>query len=163
MTFCTLISIYIYIYITAKQYNWSSPLLFKFFYLMSFSSYYLCCFFIINIRTTSGIADHRLEHSCLCESVPNSSFLRTIPGQEDASVAWLQVSLNSLGPGLCRLSLFQSQGGMLMVTWRDKWWSSSGSSHATCSYRHSLLNRIVTDGSGQPVRCCTSALVALWL
>ena len=96
-------------------------------------------------------------HSCLHKSAPRVPVLRSMPGREEAKVAWFRISLNSTGPGVSRAlaghprRLLQSRGGMLMAVRRARQWSVFRLARATWPNKRSLLQRMVSDSGGQPV------------
>src|SRR6218665_2203163 len=54
------------------------------------------------LSSSSPGANPPRGHGCPNESTPDSPILRSVPGGEKANVGWFQVSLNSVGPRVCR-------------------------------------------------------------
>jgi len=90
----------------------------------------------------------RLGHSCLQKSAPSISLLRSMPGRVETNVTWLQIGLNSAGPGVCWASSpsFSIPWRLLIMARRAWQWSISGWARAISAIdRICALNLIVQD------------------
>jgi len=119
-------------------------------YIADMKAKFYCSAVLTHIIIKSG--PRRLGHSCLHKSVPRISVLRSMPGRVKVNVPWLQVGLNSSGPGK-----FRATSPPFPIPWRvvDGMKSTAmfhfrASTHYMTNKR-SRRERIVSDRGGQPV------------